>query len=116
MTSFFAFMGSAAGRVTRIAAGVVLIVVGAVLAAVVGFVAGLVAWRYPRIARRPATPTLDTARKVGATLGKHPALHAFLNARGNPAAATGLALSLAMALAIGGCSQCSPIWSEQTPT
>lgn len=72
------------------------------LASTVGLVAGLVAWRYPRIARRPATPTLDTARKVGATLGKHPALHAFLNARGNPAAATGLALTLAMVVAIGG--------------
>ena len=31
MTSFFAFMASAAGRITRIAAGVVLIVVGVLL-------------------------------------------------------------------------------------
>jgi len=31
MTSFFAFMASAAGRITRIAAGVVLIAVGVLL-------------------------------------------------------------------------------------
>jgi undecaprenyl-diphosphatase len=72
------------------------------LASTVGLVAGLVAWRYPRVARRPTTPTLDTARKVGATVGRHPALHAFLTARRDPAAATGLALTVAMVVAIGG--------------
>ena len=72
------------------------------LASTVGLMAGLVALRYPRIARTPATPTLDTARKVGATVGRHPGLHAFLKARRDPAAATGLALTLAMVVAIGG--------------
>jgi membrane-associated phospholipid phosphatase len=72
------------------------------LASTIGFVAGLVAWRYPRIAKPSARPTLDTARKVGAAVGRHRALRAFLNARRDPAAATGLALTLAMVAAIGG--------------
>ncbi len=72
------------------------------LASIVGIVVGLFAWRYPRIARPATEPTLDTARKVGATVGRHPALRAFLRARLDPAAATGLALTLAMVVAIGG--------------
>ena len=72
------------------------------LALTVGLVVGLVAWRYPRIARPSPAPTLDTARTVGKAVGKHPRLHAFLEARLEPAAATGLALTLAMAFAIGG--------------
>ena len=67
----------------------------------VGLLAGLVAWRYPRIAS-PAAPTLDTARKVGVAVGRRPALRAFLDARRDPAVATGLALTVAMAVAIGG--------------
>jgi membrane-associated phospholipid phosphatase len=73
-----------------------------VLALTVGCVVGLVAWRYPRIARPSAAPTLDTARKVGETVGKHSRLRAVLNARLDPAVATGLALTLALVFAIGG--------------
>jgi membrane-associated phospholipid phosphatase len=72
------------------------------LASTVGFVVGLVTWRYPRTARPSAAPTLDTARKVGETVGKHPRLRAFRDARLDPAAATGLAMTLAMIVAIGG--------------
>src|SRR6266496_179879 len=72
------------------------------LALTVGLVVGLVAWRYPRIATASAAPTLDTARKVGETVGKHPRLRAFRDARLDPAAATGLAMTLAMIFAIGG--------------
>ncbi|HEY6012472.1 MAG TPA: phosphatase PAP2 family protein [Candidatus Limnocylindrales bacterium] len=72
------------------------------LALTAGLAVGLVAWRYPRIARPSPAPTLDTARKVGKAVGKHPRLHAFLDARLDPAAATGLALTIAMAFAIGG--------------
>jgi membrane-associated phospholipid phosphatase len=71
------------------------------LASTVGFLAGFVTWRYPRIAS-PSAPTLDTARKVGVTVGRHPALRAFVDARRDPAVATGLALTVAMAAAIGG--------------
>ena len=73
-----------------------------VLALTVGVVVGLVAWRYPRIARPSSTPALDTARKVGETVRRHPSLRAVLAARLDPATATGLALTLALAFAIGG--------------
>jgi membrane-associated phospholipid phosphatase len=73
------------------------------LALTVGLVVGLVTWRYPRIARPSAAPpTIDTARKVGETVGRHPHLRTFLNARLDPAAATGLALTVAMIFSIGG--------------
>jgi membrane-associated phospholipid phosphatase len=72
------------------------------LALTVGLVVGLVAWRYPRIARPAATPALDTARKVGETVGRHPSLRSFLGARLDPAVATGFALTAAMVVAIGG--------------
>jgi undecaprenyl-diphosphatase len=72
------------------------------LALTVGLVVGLVAWRYPRIAKPTATPALDTARKVGETVGRHPGLRSFLDARLDPAVATGLALTAAMVVAIGG--------------
>ena len=67
-----------------------------------GAAVGFVTWRYARIARPSATPTLEGARKVGAAAGKHPNLRALLEARLDPAAATGLALTLALLLAIGG--------------
>jgi membrane-associated phospholipid phosphatase len=72
------------------------------LALTVGLAVGLVAWGYPRTAELPPTPALDSARKVGETIGRHPTLRAVLAARLDPAAATGLALTLALALAIGG--------------
>jgi membrane-associated phospholipid phosphatase len=72
------------------------------LALTVGLVVGLVAWRYPRIARPSAAPTLDTARKVGAQVGRHPRLRAVLDARLDPTAAMGLALTLALVIAVGG--------------
>jgi undecaprenyl-diphosphatase len=68
----------------------------------VGLAAGLTTWRYPRIAKPSSAPTLDTARKVGETVGKHSNLRAILNARLDPAVATGLALTVALVFAIGG--------------
>jgi membrane-associated phospholipid phosphatase len=73
------------------------------IALTVGLVVGFLAWRYPRIAKPAATqPTIETARKVGETVGRHPGLRSFLNARLDPAAATGLALTVAMIFSIGG--------------
>lgn len=72
------------------------------LALALGSVSGLVAWRYPRIVKTPVEPARDTARKVGETAARHPGLRAFLGARLDPAAATGLLLTLALVLAIGG--------------
>lgn len=73
-----------------------------VLALTVGVVVGVAVWRYPRIPGTPAVPTLAAARKVGETAGRHRNLRAILDARLNPAAATGLALTLALAFVIGG--------------
>jgi membrane-associated phospholipid phosphatase len=72
------------------------------LALAVGSVVGLIAWRYPRNARPSPAPALEAARKVGETVGRHPRLRAFLDARLDPATATGLALTLALVFAIGG--------------
>jgi undecaprenyl-diphosphatase len=72
------------------------------LALTVGLVVGLIAWGYPRTAQLPSTPALDGARKVGETIGRHPTLRTVLARRLDPAAATGLALTLALAFAIGG--------------
>jgi membrane-associated phospholipid phosphatase len=72
------------------------------LALAVGSVVGLIAWRYPRNARPSPAPALEAARKVGETVGRHPSLRAFLDARLDPATATGLALTLALVFAIGG--------------
>ena len=51
------------------------------LALTVGLIVGLVTWRYPRIATPQVTPTLDTAKKVGETVARHPRLRALLKAR-----------------------------------
>jgi len=71
------------------------------LALTVGCLTGLAAWRYPR-ATAPVAPAQETAEKVGETAARHPGLRAFLGARLDPAAATGLLLTLALILAIGG--------------
>jgi membrane-associated phospholipid phosphatase len=73
-----------------------------ILALTIGFTVGLVAWRYPRSGRAAPSPSLDTARKVGETIGRHSTLRAVFGARLDPEAATGLALTLALVLVIGG--------------
>jgi|SRR5581483_1978584 len=73
-----------------------------VLALTVGLVVGFLAWRYPRIAKPTSAPALDSAEKVGETVGKHPRLRMLLKARLDPTLATGLALTLALLLVIGG--------------
>jgi undecaprenyl-diphosphatase len=78
---------------------VLLLFAIALTAAVIG---ALVVWRYPHGATPSGTPTLDAARQVGESARRHPGLRAFLSARLDPAAATGLLLTLAMVVAIGG--------------
>jgi membrane-associated phospholipid phosphatase len=72
------------------------------LAVTVAVAVGLAVWRYPRVAAPAPAPALETARKVGETVGKHRRLRTILDARLDPEAATGLALTLALVLAIGG--------------
>jgi membrane-associated phospholipid phosphatase len=61
----------------------------------VSVVVALITWRYPR-------PTIETAREVGKTVRRHPRLRALLAARLDPETATGLALTVAMIVAITG--------------
>ena len=71
------------------------------LALTAGLGVGLLVWRYPRASPSPA-PALDTARQVGASLGRHRRLRKAMGARLDPTAATGLALTLALGFAICG--------------
>ena len=73
-----------------------------VLALTIGFLVGVAVWRYPRIPGTPPATTLAAARKLGETAGRHRNLRTVLDARLNPAAATGLALTLGLAFVIGG--------------
>ena len=71
-----------------------------ILALTVGLATGLLVWRLPRSVA--ASPAVEGAQKVGETIGRHGALHRALKARLDPAAATGLALTLALLVVIGG--------------
>jgi undecaprenyl-diphosphatase len=71
------------------------------LALIAGLSVGVVVRRYPR-GNAPAEPAIDAARKLGEAVGRRPRLRVALRARLDPAAATGLALTLALVLAIGG--------------
>lgn len=73
-----------------------------VLVLTVGVVVGLVAWRYPRVATRAPSSTIEAAREVGKTVRRHPRLRALLAARLDPETATGLALTVAMIAVIAG--------------
>ncbi|MDQ1467793.1 MAG: hypothetical protein QOH10_2208, partial [Actinomycetota bacterium] len=76
---------------------VVMVVVGSALGA--GIVAGLLAWRLPNFdpaAPRAAPPAIRHEVRAHAGLAK------FLRSRVDPAAATGLALTVALALVLGG--------------
>ncbi len=72
------------------------------IAIAAGSIVGLVAWRYPRAGKATAASPAGAARSVGETVGRHSRLRAMRDARLDPAAATGLALTLALLLAIGG--------------
>ena len=72
-----------------------------ILALTVGFAIGFLVWRFPRAVASPQ-PALVSARKVGETIGRHRSLRRALEARLDPAAATGLALTLALLVVIGG--------------
>ena len=73
-----------------------------VLASAVAATVGFAVWRYPRMGRPSAGPAVETARQVGKAVGKHPRLRAARAARLDPSVATGLALTVALVLAIGG--------------
>jgi membrane-associated phospholipid phosphatase len=72
-----------------------------ILALTAGLGAALLAWGLPRSVA-PSQPALESAQKVGETIGRHPALRSALRARFDPAAATGLALTLGLLVIICG--------------
>jgi membrane-associated phospholipid phosphatase len=72
-----------------------------VLAVTAGLAVGIAVWRYPRRARE-SSPTVAIAREIGETVERHRRLRSLVDARLDPAAATGLALTLALVIAIGG--------------
>jgi membrane-associated phospholipid phosphatase len=73
-----------------------------VLVLSVGVLVGLLTWRYPRVTTPTPNSTIEAAREVGESVRRHPRLRAFLAARLEPETATGLALSVAMIVAIAG--------------
>ena len=72
------------------------------LALCIGSIVGIVVWQWPRAGRAAVPPTVETAVEVGEAVGRHRRLRSVLNARLDPEAATGLALTIALILAIGG--------------
>jgi membrane-associated phospholipid phosphatase len=65
-------------------------------------VATLAALRYPRLTAGSPAPAFEAARKAGEAVAKRPSLRRRVAPRFDPHAATGLALTLALALTIGG--------------
>jgi membrane-associated phospholipid phosphatase len=78
------------------------IVVLLIAASAVGLLVGLAVRRYPRLAPAQGPPVTEVARDVGAAARRHPRIRALVASRLDPAAATGLALTLALVLAIAG--------------
>jgi membrane-associated phospholipid phosphatase len=75
-----------------------LLVLVIVATGIAGAVAAL-SWRWPRSTEPPAA---ETAREAGAAIRRHPGRGAALAARLDPEAATGLALTLALVVSVGG--------------
>ncbi len=70
-----------------------------VAAAAAGLVAGTIAWRLPEL--DPAAPHV-AAETIGETVEQRPRLAAFVRARVDAKAATGLALTVALSLSVAG--------------
>jgi membrane-associated phospholipid phosphatase len=73
-----------------------------VIAVAAACVSALAAWRYPRLSVDSPAPTFETARKAGEVIAQRPSLRSRIGPRFDPHAATGLALTLALLLTIGG--------------
>jgi undecaprenyl-diphosphatase len=62
----------------------------------------LAAWRYPRLSVGSPAPALEAGRKAGEVIAERSSLRRRLAPRFDPQAATGLALTLALLMTIGG--------------
>ena len=78
-----------------------LLVLVIVASATAGTVAAL-SWRWAGVAGPTALSSMDVARKAGAAIRRHPGRGKALAARLDPQAATGLGLSLALLVILGG--------------
>jgi undecaprenyl-diphosphatase len=72
------------------------------VAVTAGCFACLAAWRYPRAELGSPAPAMAAARATGDQVTSHAGRRRFLAARLDPAVATGLALTLALVVTIGG--------------
>jgi membrane-associated phospholipid phosphatase len=72
------------------------------VAAVSACVATLAAWRYPRLSAGSPAPAFGVARTTAESVARRPSLRRRVAPRFDPHAATGLALTLALVLTIGG--------------
>ena len=93
---------------TRLMPLLVLILV----AVTAGCLACLAAWRYPRAEVGSPAPAMAAARAAGDHAASHPRRRRFVAARLDPAAATGLALTLAL---IGDHRGRRHLWSARLP-
>lgn len=73
-----------------------------VVAVAAGVIVGVGVWRYPRRGRVGPTSVAGAAAEVGAAARKSPRLRLLVDARLDPSVGTGLALTGALILAIGG--------------
>jgi len=62
----------------------------------------LAAWRYPRLSVDSPAPAFEAARKAGEVIAERRSLRSRLGPRLDPHAATGLALTLALLMTVGG--------------
>lgn len=72
-----------------------------ILALTVGLATGFLVWRLPQTVA-VSQPASEGARRIGETIGRHRTLRTVLRTRMDPAAVTGLALTLALLVVIGG--------------
>ena len=73
-----------------------------VIALATACASSLAAWRYPRLSVDSPAPTFEAARKAGEVIAERPSLRSRIGPRFDPRAATGLALTLALLMTIGG--------------
>ncbi len=72
------------------------------VALVAGCATGIAAWRYPRLSAGSPAPALEAGRKVGEAVAKRVSVRSRIAPRLDPHAATGLALTIALLMTIGG--------------
>ena len=89
----------AAGGARAISMPLLVLILVALVAA---SASGIAAWRYPRLSAGSPAPALEAGRKVGEAVAKRASVRSRVAPRFDPHAATGLALTIALLMTIGG--------------